>query len=239
MIQAILTDVKRRDEIVATIAKHAKASLAKKWDGESIPIVMGNLVGCDDIQIQCRMNNKPYIYLDHGYFTRGYGNGVARVCLSNYHCTDWRPSDRKRWKKLNDWHKGDHIIVIPPAEYVAKIYLKQGWVSDTLKELGKYTDRKIVVKPKGLMDLSQLCEKAHALVSFGSVADVEAAMMGVPIFCSEYSPAVPIGLTDLSLIESPIYPDRTQWLHSLSAAEWHKDELGKAWDRLSEVLQTV
>ena len=113
---------------------------------------------------------------------------------------------------------------------------QQRWVEDALKELAKQTDRKIIVKPKGSMDLSQLCEKAHALVSFGSVADVEAAMMGVPVFCSEYSPALPIGLTDLALIESPAYPDRSQWLHSLSAAEWHKDEFDVAWKRISEVL---
>lgn len=236
MIQAILTGTKRRDDVVAALAKQARASLVKQWDGVSLPIIMGNLCGCDDIQIVCRVQGKPYVYIDHGYFTRGYDRGVFRICVSNHHCTDWRDSERKRWKKLKPWHTGKHVIVIHPAEYVAKIYGKQRWLDETVETLKKHTDRRIIVKPKGTMDLQALCEDAHALVSFGSVADVEAAMMGVPVFCSPHSPASPIGLGDFTKIESPIYPEREPWLRSLSAAEWGKNEFDQAWKRVSEVL---
>lgn len=236
MIQAILTGTKRRDNVVAKLAKAAGAVLTDKWDGESLPIVMGNLNGCDEIQMARRKAGLPYVYIDHGYFSRGYDRGVFRVCASNYHCTDWRSSERKRWKKLKEWHTGDHIIVIPPAEMVQKIYGKQKWVEQTVATIRSHTDRKVVVKPKGVMDLQELCEKAHAIVSYGSVAEVEAAMAGVPVFCSPDSPAVPISVQDLSKIETPIYPEREPWLRSLSAAEWHLDEFDQAWDRIRQCI---
>lgn len=235
-MQAILTGVKRRDDVVAAFAKAAGAKCVTQWDGVSPVVVMGNLHGCDEIQKVCRANGIPYVYLDHGYFTRGYDRGAFRVCVNHYHCTDWRPSDRKRWGKIRDWHIGSHVIVIPPSKHAKFIYDADGWLDATVAQLKSLTNRKIIVKPKGEMALADLCVDAHAIVSFGSVAEVEAALMGVPVFCSDYSPASVIGLNELAMIDSPEYPDRTPWLRALSAAEWNVKEFDMAWERVRGLL---
>jgi hypothetical protein len=75
-------------------------------------------------------------------------------------------------------------------------------------------------------------------VSFGSVADVQASICGVPVIVSSHSPAIPISNT-FENIENLQYPDRTQWLRSIASAEWHKDEMDKCWARLKGQLEEI
>jgi len=100
----------------------------------------------------------------------------------------------------------------------------------------KYSDRKIVIKKKGEGDLSQVLTKAFCAVTFGSVADIDAVRLGIPVFCSDRSPAAPVGQQDLSRIETPSFPDRGQWIRSLSSAEWHLGEVKLAWERVKCLL---
>jgi len=90
----------------------------------------------------------------------------------------------------------------------------------------------------GYGDFKQTLEKAHVIVSFGSVADVEALIRGVPVIGSPYSPANPVS-NNIKDIENLTYFDRTAWLSSLAASEWHKDEMDKCWDRLKGQLNGV
>jgi len=202
----------------------------REWDKKSIPVIVGNTDGNEHIQIECRARSHPYLYIDHGYFTRGYVNNVFRMCLSHYHTTDWRESD-KPVPKAQEWHKGSHIIVIPPAPYVQMIYGCKTWLRATLETLKQHTDRKVIVKEKGSGDLASLLPDAHCLVSYGSVAEVEAALHGVPVF-THCGPSDPIARTNLSEIETPIYPDREKWLSALAGAEFHLDRPDEVWQRI-------
>lgn len=231
-IELVLTGVRRRDIILIELAKVCGGEFVTKWDGDSFPIIVGNNEGCDEIQIRCRKEGKHYLYIDHAYFNRGYEGGCFRFCKDHYHTTDWRPSDKKI-PKTAPWHEGDTIIVIPPAPMVEKIYNARGWLRETLDTLAQHTDKRIVIKQKGDGRLADMLKTAHALVSYGSVAEVEAALAGVPVFTT-CGPSLPVAQTDFSKIETPIYPDREKWLSALAGAEWHLSELDKAWSRLYE-----
>jgi phosphohistidine swiveling domain-containing protein len=128
--------------------------------------------------------------------------------------------------------------VLPPPEKISYIYNASLWLDTTIEEIRKYTERKIVIKRKGEGDFKQTLEKAHVIVSFGSVADVEALIRGVPVIGSPYSPANPVS-NNIKDIENLTYFDRTAWLSSLAASEWHKDEMDKCWDRLKGQLDGV
>ena len=100
---------------------------------------------------------------------------------------------------------------------------------------------KIVVrrKPKAGETLEPLAEalgKAHALVTHSSNVAIEAVVAGVPVFVSPSSAAAPMGLSDLSLIETPVYPDRDQWLAHLAYCQFSFEEIrsGAAWRMLLE-----
>ena len=229
-MQFILSGVERRDSALKRLQIASGGELTKVWNGKDIPVIVGNLHGAAEIQIECRKKNIHYILIDHGYFARDIGLSVARFCVDNYHCTDWRTSNRPI-PKVKAYRAGKTIVVIPPSDYAKMIYKAHGWLDDTLEQLKQVTDRKVIVKTKGEGLLKDYLRDAHALVSFGSVSEVEAAIAGVPVFVSEHSPLSPIN-QPLSNIETPDYPERETWLRSLAASQWYSHEMTEAWHRL-------
>jgi hypothetical protein len=74
-------------------------------------------------------------------------------------------------------------------------------------------------------------DSAHCLVTHGSIAAVEAAVMGWPVFVDASAAAALVGSTDFANIESPLYPERERWLWSLSYCQFNEKELcdGTLW----------
>ena len=110
------------------------------------------------------------------------------------------------------------------------------WLDETVERLKTLTDRKVILKIKGEGALNDCLIDAFAAVCYGSVADVDAVRLGVPVFAGEHSPVWPIAEHDLSRIETPSTPDRAQWLRSLAASEWSLDESNLAWERVKCLL---
>lgn len=238
-LQFVLSGVERRDNCLKRLHSVTGGELVKNWDGETTPVIVGNLHGADEIQIECREKGIKYISIDHGYFRRDLNLKFARFCVSNYHCNDWRDYEEAPESSVFDWKpEGDAVVILPPPEYVAKVYKAQGWLDETVETLRKSTDRLILIKRKHDGDLLSVINDCWAVVSFGSVGDVESALYGKPLFTSEFSPASPISLKDFSKIETPIYPDRDQWLRSLYGSEWESTEMRECWERLSPLMGT-
>lgn len=236
MVIGLITRVAQRDQAVKAYVAAAggKCVYVEEWlkSPKGIPVLVGNGNGCDEVQKLCRKHGWGYVYIDHAYWKRGYHTRNFRFCLNNYHCTDWRETSNDRflrWKdrfNLQDWKGGDNIIVLPPSPKVAEIYNAQMWCKTVTAKIRLISSRNIIVKPKDFpQSLQELLRNAHCVVSFGSVADVESALAGVPLFTSEYSPAAPIALQDFTKIENPITPDRMPWLKSLCYAQWNLDEI--------------
>ena len=111
-------------------------------------------------------------------------------------------------------------------------YKCQKWNRETEQELKKLYGRRVYVKPKDGNPLP----KARAFVVHSSVAAVEAAQGGIPVFGPPTSPAHGIGQEDLTKIDSPIYPDRTNWVRTLTYSQFTLDEIknGTAWAIIRE-----
>jgi hypothetical protein len=63
-------------------------------------------------------------------------------------------------------------------------------------------------------------------------------LLGVPVFTLAPSAAGPVGLQDLTQIETPYYPDQDKlyaWASSLAYSQFHIDEMksGKVWKILN------
>jgi len=181
----------------------------------------------------------PFVYLDHAYFDRGYDKMNFRVVLNGIHQTKARydlPGDRtKRFCPFpRPWRKGDKVIVIPAQPNPARLHGAKDWTDRTIETLKKHTDREIIVKDKPGPPLASLLGDAWAVVSHSSVAGVEAAYNGTPVFGPPCSPAYYVGEEELSEIESPATPDREAWLRTLSYSQWHLSEIvsGEAWATL-------
>lgn len=159
------------------------------------------------------------------------------------------PPDRWRALKLNEWRKspkpylrrlpaewrrgGKHIVVADTGFDYWDLHADRDWSRRTVEELKKYTSRPIILRDKECkIPLYDHLEKAHALVTHGSIAAVEAVVMGCPVFVSPDSAAVLMGRTDMSKIEDPYYPeDRMPWLHTLAYSQFNESELcdGTLW----------
>ncbi len=175
-------------------------------------------------------DKEPFLFVDHAYFNRGYQLGNFRVCQNAFHKVEWepRPADRRRIApKLDPWKKdGGHIVVVPPADSWKKIIDFGDWTQRVCSTLKRHTQRKVIVLEKkgGFLDAMK---RSWAVVVNCSVAGVEAAIAGYPVFCEPLCPAYPVACNDYSKIETPLYPDREEWLNSLCYAQWNVKEFGE------------
>jgi hypothetical protein len=174
------------------------------------------------------LQSKNFVYVDNGYFDR---QNCFRLIRGHVHLTELldRPGDR--WDRLNiklrPWQtNGRHIVVIPPSEWYVTLFKCADWLFDTRITLEKHTDRPIVVK-HGKGGLEQELQDAWAVVTYGSVAGIEAAILGVPVFSGPICPTLPISAGSLEEIETPTYRELRPWLCSLAYANWRVSEIPK------------
>ena len=193
-----------------------------------------------------------YLYHQrHSMFTK-YGNidnCLFRVVKNNYvinkitDTCDRRLNELKAKFSKDDeldmvpWNKnGKHIVVFPPSHWLCKNLGMdpRNVLAETIATLKKHTDREIRVRIKkvnGVYNETPLIEDlkdAHAVVSFQSSAASKAIIKGIPSFTitDKYSSAVPMSQTDLSKIETPIYPDnRHEWLCNLANHQFYASEI--------------
>ena len=193
-----------------------------------------------DQLLELRRKKEPFVFMDHAYFNRGYDKGNFRILISQVHQTDiisHLPRDRlpneKNWQET----RGSKVYVIPVAPNLATWHDAHHWTTDTVSELRKHTDREIVVKPKNAIPLRDLLHTAWAVVSHSSVAGVEAAQNGVPVFGPSTSPAFYVGNQFLDKIETPSFSNREEWLKTLSYSQFSIPEIqsGKAWAILRQI----
>lgn len=68
----------------------------------------------------------------------------------------------------------------------------------------------------------------HAVVTHNSTASTDSCIRGIPTFCtSNLAMCWPVANTDLTKIETPELPDRTQWVNDLGYKLWSIDEIKK------------
>lgn len=199
-----------------------------------------------------RARQRTWIGWDRGYFLRvfatwlkrGENGGYYRWTVGAYQMRSIRDVPDDRWQRavkagieLKPWRKNSgHIVVASPSPTYSKSHDGVAtWLEETLRYLALVTDRKIVVRDKECRRPLQVdLDGAHCLVSHGSIAAVESVILGCPVFVHSDSAASLVGLTDLSKIETPIYPDREPWLRSLAYSQWNELELvdGTLWQQL-------
>lgn len=220
---------------------------------ERLPNDIIPIIGCSpefkETVPRWRKEGRNFIYWDRGYarrvfatwLPRGSDGGYYRWHLNAYQMQRIRDVPSDRWDSLKTnlepWRKGGkHVLLCEPSPTYMKHHRIEGWNERTIAEIKKYTDRPIVRRDKeSTVSLADDCRDAHCMVTHGSNAAVEGVIMGCPVFVHPDSAASLVGLTDLSKIEAPVYPEREKWAHSLAYCQFNEKELvdGTLW-RLME-----
>lgn len=202
--------------------------------------------------------NQDTIILETGYINRGSGkdnhysvglNGInGRADFRNKNS----PYDRveKLGIIMGEWRSGDHIVICGQVPWDASVDFSDhiDWLEKTARAIFLKTDRNIIFRPHPLCKLNPITgtvystrslendlRNAHCCITFNSNSGVEAVIDGVPTFTFDEG-SMAYGVTSHSLddIETPLRPDRTQWLANLCYAQWTAEEMrnGETWDHL-------
>jgi hypothetical protein len=175
------------------------------------------------------------------YNTNNYAN-------ANSNNSKWQRIQRNLNLNLMPWRtRGDHVLVCLQRDggWSMKGTDMIEWTNQTVHRLRSLTNRPIIIRPhpKHKINLSKLTRlpgvkesasgrtlqedlaNAWAAVFCNSSSSVAAALAGVPVFADDDDcVAWAVANRDLAQIESPVMPDRTQWLNDLSAAHWTDEE---------------
>jgi hypothetical protein len=155
---------------------------------------------------------------------------------------------------LKPWRtQGDHILICGQhdrsLQWQNMPNISQ-WFIETIKEIKKYTDRKIVIRPHPRCPISPIeqqfknvirqqpikragsyddydirFDNAHAVISWTSNPGIRAVVNGYPLFAGPSSLAYPVANHNLSDINNPRMPDRQQWLNDYAYTEWTVQEI--------------
>ena len=192
-----------------------------------------------------------FYYIDHGYFKQSQRSfnknrtvinkldGYFRVVYNDF----WHngegsnPEDRLNKMKLkfdNINNLGEYIILSEPTDDAIKYYKLKDWVKNTIKEIKKYSDRKIILHNRNSqISLLDLLPRAWAFVSDHSSAGFKAMQSGVPAYFTNTT------LKKIGNIEN-IEKHQINYLvfNNLAYGQWTIKEIesGECWQYLSRNL---
>lgn len=238
------------------------SSRAYKRTKDSItdPILIRG-ISTGDYAKHARKNGRDYYFMETGYLGnyRSENNTTGRKVYHRIEKNDMQqnrimdvPSDR--WQELckfnpslayQGWRKnpGSKILLIMSTEKPFEYYgnNRDQWIKQTVETLTANSDREIVIREKaGRAERTNdtiydaLNDDVWAVVTYNSVAAVEAIQSGIPAFSMAPTAASVISSTDLTQIENPPRPSEElvhRWLWSLAYGQFSSYELltGQAW----------
>ncbi len=201
----------------------------------------------EHLWMQAQREQRDWYYLDNAYFDAARGK-LFRAVRNRTQAGGNEPPDWARWAKLGieiqPWKKnGRHILLVVQSQTHMKVVARQSpnWWKSALHTLQAHTDREIIVrgwrsnKIALASTLGEALKDCWALVTWSSAAANEAVLAGVPVFTCGSCAASGMGLSDLTQIEHPVYPEgRAVWGAALAGRQWSVEEFrdGTAWRAL-------
>lgn len=205
-----------------------------------------------------RSQNKPVIVIDIGCLYRGQ---TWKIAVNNINATgfyghqtnlDMDRPHKLRLSLATQVGRGDSILIA--AQHRNSLQTQslssiEDWVTQTVSELKKHTDRPIVVRPhprspmnSNFVPKSVLVEKPeqihgtydnfdlrfnfHAVVNYNSGPGIQAAIEDCPVIVNESSLAHPVSIK-MEQINSPPRIDRDRWFIEITHTEYTVTEIGQ------------
>jgi hypothetical protein len=227
-----------------------------------IPVIwsalwQGRMAKNREIYFSARQKNRPVIILEIGNLCRGitWRVGINHVnnsaIFANNDQLDTSRNHKLKIPFLNYRpRRSDEILIACQHE---KSFQWQGqpsisqWVSSTVHQIRKFSDRPIVVRPHprspfvfsipnvrldtvikipNSYDDYNINYNYHCVVNHNSGPSIQSALQGTPIICDATSLAYPVSDV-FENIDTPVLPDRTDWFLKLLHTEWTIEELAQ------------
>ena len=202
----------------------------------------------------CNETGRTFYYIDTGYFGNYKNKYIHRVTKNHVQYQGdilYRDNDRAKrfgWK-YKKFTPGKSILVCPPSDKVMNYFgLKlDEWMAETIATIKKRSDRPIIIRQKptrtdrvSTNTIQQaLSQNIHCLVTYNSIAAIEAMMEGKPAIAVGPNAASAICETSLDNIENPKVPYKEEmdaFMHHIAYCQFTVDEMknGYAWRTIHE-----
>lgn len=246
----------KEDNVVSSLANGCNAQFisghADLQDYPSTEAVIFRSMTKKKVVDACKEQSRDYYYIDTGYFGNFYTDKQWHRVVKNgmQHSNPRFDLPNDRFKRMctgnphisfTDWKKdGRAILLVVPSEKPCKFYGidRAEWVKDTVNNIQQYTDRPIVIREKQKARRDRIGKKSiyhqfyadniFAVVTYNSIASVEAIGYRLPVFTMAPNVADCLCLKDLSKIESPYYPDKDKvvaWQNWLGYCQYSTKEM--------------
>ena len=215
---------------------------------------------------EVRKRNQDFYFIETGYLGnyRCNNNQTGRKIYHRIVKNDMQHADRimdvpdDRYQELvafnpnmeyRGWKRsGSKILVVLPTEKPFQYYEqdRDKWIKMVEKTIRAHSDREIVWRHKSSRGertnntiYDALDDDVYCLVTYNSVAAVEAVQYGIPAFALAPTAAAPVCSSDLTQIENPVMPSEDvvyKWLCNISYGQFSLTEIltGKAWELVVE-----
>jgi len=203
-------------------------------------------------------DGRDFYYIDTGYFGNEKTKLYHRIVKNGlqFNLPIWKdcPDDRfmATSTQIRKKTPGRNILLCPPSQKALNYWdvNLETWILQTTETIKKYTDRPIVIREKAnrqirtnddTMEMA-LSRDVHCLVTYNSIAAVEALILGKPVFTMGPNAAGPLANRELSRIEQPMMPvvDRVRQLCcNLAYGQFTPAEMidATAWRTLQEFYE--
>lgn len=249
------------DKVVAAFIQGCGGILSPWQDvvDKSNPIALRSIVKTP-IMEACRQQGRDFYYIDTGYFGN-FGKGktfhrIVKNAMQHLGPIIDRPEDRflktatnltpfANQKKKN---RGSKVLILPPSEKAMRCGWGldlAAWLDETVQTIQQHTDRPILIREKKIRHERQLhdtiwaalADDVYCVVTYNSIAAIEALIAGKPIFALGPNAAHHFAKNNLAEIENPLIPDDDQirrFFCHLAYCQFTKAEMfnGDAWAML-------
>jgi hypothetical protein len=195
------------------------------------------------------------VYPDTGTY---FFQDLDRTKWATY--SEWHSVNLKPWRVT-----GDHILIFCQRPKGFNMFIDQEtWVDDTIAKIRQYSNRPIMIRmhpgdgtrEKQINKIRKKYRKAVTIsyhenirdaladcwctVGINSTPNVVSAIEGIPGYIEDpqHSWAADVAFTDLSLLENPPMPDRSQWVNKIANIHWSNDEVksGQLWSAIKRYI---
>ena len=217
------------DPILRSLAIGSHGQISN-WDREhstNTPLLIRGLGGGSRKAIEtCKKTGRTFYAVDTGYFGNTKTKWIHRVSKNNLQhigpIID-RPNDRAKQfgYKYKKFTPGSKILICPPSLKVMDMFKQptpEEWVKEVVKRIKMHTDRPIEIrlKPNRTERVTNktiqqaLSEDVHCLVTFNSIASIEALMEGKPALVLGPNAAEAVCETKIEKIDYPKIPTKDE-----------------------------
>jgi len=236
-------------------AGYKLSTLANSKDTNDPLILRGVGGGSRKAILHCWETGRDFYIIDTGYFGNWKHKTYHRITKNNLQNLGPilpRPIDRlvRTGWKYKEFTPGKNILICPPSEKVMQIFKQPSpneWTQTVIKEIRRYTNRPIAVrlKPSRTERVSNktiqdaLADNVHCLVTYNSIAAVEALMEGKPAIALGPNAAQVMCNTELKDVEHLRKHDKMtmeRYMAHLAYCHFTEEEMrnGYAWRILQE-----